>query len=65
MMHIVSHVSGELSPIKSVYDAFRSVFPAGTVSGAPKIRAMQLVCVTLSPSLCPIHTRIRMTAVSC
>jgi anthranilate synthase component 1 len=43
VMHIVSQVSGELSGEKSAYDAFRSIFPAGTVSGAPKIRAMQLV----------------------
>ena len=43
VMHIVSVVSGILSPDKSAYDAFRSVFPAGTVSGAPKIRAMQLI----------------------
>jgi len=43
VQHIVSHVSGKLDPTKTPYDAFRSVFPAGTVSGAPKIRAMQLV----------------------
>eukprot|EP00471_Norrisiella_sphaerica_P010067 CAMPEP_0184494656 /NCGR_PEP_ID=MMETSP0113_2-20130426/29285_1 /TAXON_ID=91329 /ORGANISM="Norrisiella sphaerica, Strain BC52" /LENGTH=525 /DNA_ID=CAMNT_0026880507 /DNA_START=1 /DNA_END=1578 /DNA_ORIENTATION=+ len=43
VMHIVSHVSGKLAKDKTMYDAFRSVFPAGTVSGAPKVRAMQLV----------------------
>eukprot|EP00468_Gymnochlora_sp_CCMP2014_P006457 CAMPEP_0167752896 /NCGR_PEP_ID=MMETSP0110_2-20121227/7401_1 /TAXON_ID=629695 /ORGANISM="Gymnochlora sp., Strain CCMP2014" /LENGTH=513 /DNA_ID=CAMNT_0007638579 /DNA_START=44 /DNA_END=1585 /DNA_ORIENTATION=+ len=43
VMHIVSHVSGKLDKSKTMYDAFRSVFPAGTVSGAPKVRAMQLV----------------------
>lgn len=43
VMHIVSHVSGLLQPELSIYDALRSVFPAGTVSGAPKIRAMQLI----------------------
>jgi len=43
VMHIVSHVSGTLDKGKTMYDAFRSVFPAGTVSGAPKVRAMQLV----------------------
>lgn len=43
VMHIVSHVSGTLSPDKTPYDAFRSVFPAGTVSGAPKVKAMQLI----------------------
>lgn len=43
VMHIVSQVSGELAKDKDMFDAFRSIFPAGTVSGAPKIRAMQLV----------------------
>ena len=39
VQHIVSVVSGQLSKGRTVYDAFRAVFPAGTVSGAPKIRA--------------------------
>ncbi|MEN8736852.1 MAG: anthranilate synthase component I [Akkermansiaceae bacterium] len=43
VMHIVSNVSGELSPEHSSYDVLRSTFPAGTVSGAPKIRAMQII----------------------
>lgn len=43
VMHIVSHVSGELAKDKTVFDAFRSIFPAGTVSGAPKVSAMKLV----------------------
>lgn len=43
-MHIVSVVTGELREDKSVFDAYRAVFPAGTVSGAPKVKAMQLVC---------------------
>lgn len=43
VMHIVSVVSGQLDEKKTIYDAFRAVFPAGTVSGAPKIRAMQLI----------------------
>ncbi len=43
VMHIVSNVSGELAEGKSRFDAFRSVFPAGTVSGAPKVRAMELI----------------------
>ncbi|KAI8851050.1 anthranilate synthase component I [Chytridium lagenaria] len=43
VMHIVSHVSGTLRAGKTMYDAFRSIFPAGTVSGAPKVRAMQLI----------------------
>jgi anthranilate synthase component 1 len=36
VMHIVSNVSGKLRKDKTCYDAFRSIFPAGTVSGAPK-----------------------------
>ncbi|KXS17590.1 anthranilate synthase component I [Gonapodya prolifera JEL478] len=43
VMHIVSHVSGQLRPGKTGFDAFRSIFPAGTVSGAPKVRAMELI----------------------
>jgi anthranilate synthase component 1 len=42
-MHIVSNVSGQLAPDKTPFDAFRSVFPAGTVSGAPKVRSMELI----------------------
>ncbi|CAI2175208.1 2917_t:CDS:2 [Funneliformis geosporum] len=43
VMHIVSQVSGKLRPEKTRFDAFRSIFPASTVSGAPKIRAMELI----------------------
>ncbi len=43
VMHIVSHVSGQLREDRTPFDAFRSVFPAGTVSGAPKVRAMELI----------------------
>jgi len=43
VMHIVSHVSGKLAPGKTRFDAFRSIFPAGTLSGAPKIRAMEII----------------------
>jgi len=43
VMHIVSVVTAQLSPDRTMYDAFRSIFPAGTLSGAPKVRAMQLV----------------------
>jgi anthranilate synthase component 1 len=43
VMHIVSHVSGQLAPDRTRFDAFRSVFPAGTLSGAPKIRAMEII----------------------
>jgi len=43
VQHIVSTVSGILKDNLDCYDAFRSCFPAGTVSGAPKIRAMQII----------------------
>ncbi|KAJ3085644.1 hypothetical protein HK102_013972, partial [Quaeritorhiza haematococci] len=43
VMHIVSNVSGKLREDKTPFDAFRSVFPAGTVSGAPKVRAMEII----------------------
>ncbi|RIB15086.1 anthranilate synthase component I [Gigaspora rosea] len=43
VMHIVSQVSGKLRPDKTRFDAFRSIFPAGTVTGAPKVRAMELI----------------------
>jgi anthranilate synthase component 1 len=43
VMHIVSHVEGELRPDCDGFDLMRATFPAGTVSGAPKIRAMQII----------------------
>ena len=43
VQHLVSEVSGTLRPGKTRFDAFRSIFPAGTVSGAPKVRAMELI----------------------
>ena len=43
VMHIVSNVVGHLRSGCSVFDAVRATFPAGTVSGAPKIRAMQII----------------------
>jgi len=43
VMHIVSNVRGKLSGGKDSYDVIRACFPAGTVSGAPKIRAMQII----------------------
>ena len=43
VMHIVSNVRGELEDDKDAYDVMRACFPAGTVSGAPKIRAMQII----------------------
>ncbi len=43
VMHLVSHVQGKLRLDLTVFDALRSCFPAGTVSGAPKIRAMEII----------------------
>ena len=43
VMHLVSHVEGKLRPDLTPFDALRSCFPAGTVSGAPKIRAMEII----------------------
>jgi anthranilate synthase component 1 len=43
VMHIVSHVEGQLADGLDGMDALRSCFPAGTVSGAPKIRAMEII----------------------
>jgi anthranilate synthase component 1 len=43
VMHIVSEVEGKLSADKTLYDLMRATFPAGTVSGASKIRAMQII----------------------
>jgi anthranilate synthase component 1 len=43
VMHIVSQVEGRLSANKTPYDLMRATFPAGTLSGAPKVRAMQII----------------------
>jgi len=43
VMHLVSHVTGELNLHLDGFDLIGSTFPAGTVSGAPKIRAMQII----------------------
>jgi anthranilate synthase component I len=43
VMHLVSHVTGEIREDYSGLDALRACFPAGTVSGAPKIRAMEII----------------------
>jgi anthranilate synthase component I len=43
IQHIVSHVEGILDQKYDSFDAFRAVFPAGTISGAPKIRAMEII----------------------
>ena len=43
VQHIVTHIVGGMDPDKDMFDAFRAVFPAGTVSGAPKVRAMEII----------------------
>ena len=43
VMHIVSNVEGTINPKYDAIDALISGFPAGTVSGAPKIRAMEII----------------------
>ena len=43
VMHLVSHIEGELQDGLTCYDVLRSCFPAGTLSGAPKIRAMEII----------------------
>ena len=43
VMHIVSNVQGQLSPGLGPLDALRATFPAGTLSGAPKVRAMEII----------------------
>ena len=43
VLHLVSHVEARLKPGCDALDALRSIFPAGTLSGAPKVRAMQLI----------------------
>jgi anthranilate synthase component 1 len=40
---MVTHVVGKLNKNYDMYDAFKAVFPAGTVSGAPKVRAMEII----------------------
>ena len=48
VMHLVSIVTGQLDPKFTAIDALRACFPAGTVSGAPKVRAMEIID-TLEP----------------
>jgi anthranilate synthase component 1 len=43
VMHLVSNVRGRLRPDMDRFDALRAVFPAGTLSGAPKVRAMEII----------------------
>jgi anthranilate synthase component 1 len=50
VMHIVSHVEGTLRPELTAFDLVRAAFPAGTVSGAPKVRAMEIIAALESDS---------------
>ncbi|MCH7941442.1 MAG: chorismate-binding protein, partial [Thaumarchaeota archaeon] len=43
VQHMVTHVVGNLDKKYDMFDAFKAVFPAGTVSGAPKVRAMEII----------------------
>jgi anthranilate synthase component 1 len=43
VMHLVSHVEGELAARRGAWDVLQAVFPHGTVSGAPKVRAMEII----------------------
>lgn len=43
VMHIVSHVSGKLADEKSAYDLIEAVFPGGTITGAPKVRTLEII----------------------
>jgi len=43
VMHIVSGVKGELAPDKDAFDLFAAAFPAGTLVGSPKVRAMEII----------------------
>src|SRR6202042_3618105 len=43
VMHMVSGVRGELAPGRDAFDLFAAAFPAGTLVGAPKVRAMQII----------------------
>ena len=46
VMHLVTNVEGKLSPGNTAFEALQACFPAGTVSGAPKVRAMQIIAGT-------------------
>jgi anthranilate synthase component 1 len=43
VMHLVSHIKAQLAPGKGCFDLLKATFPAGTLSGAPKIRAMEII----------------------
>ena len=73
VMHIVSHVVARLRKDKTAFDAMRATFPAGTVSGAPKIRAMQIIseletksaAVTRAPSAISVSMARSIAASRC
>ena len=43
MQHLVSEIRGHLEPGRDVWDLFRAVFPGGSITGAPKVRAMEII----------------------
>ena len=45
VMHLVSSVTGELEPGRDAFDLLEAAFPAGTLTGAPKVRAMELLAL--------------------
>lgn len=65
VMHIVSHVSGKLRDECSPFDAFRSIFPAGTVSGAPKVKAMEWIAILEKVSLLPGESNEKERLITC
>ena len=60
VMHIVSHVEGRLRPGCDGFDLVRATFPAGTVSGAPKIRAMEIIAELEPGAARPVRRRGRL-----
>ena len=57
VMHLVSHVTGRLRPEYNAFDALRAGFPAGTVSGAPKVRAMEMIAELENDKRRPVFGR--------
>jgi anthranilate synthase component I len=62
VMHIVSNVEGKLKPGLNAMDVLRATFPAGTVSGAPKVRAMEIIDELEPPSAASMPARSAMSA---
>ena len=60
--HLVSEVAGELAPGRTGFDLLRACFPAGTVSGAPKVRAMQIISELEGYRRGPVRRRGRLRA---